>query len=79
MVNEQIDSMVISRTYIETALDSRLYTAFETRSSVFVVSETLVITAKLKPSLGVPSPGGLFVVPECNAGVKWDIFWKSAR
>lgn len=70
---------MIPSTYIETVLDSRLYTTLKTRSSVFVVSETLVITAKLKPSLGVPSPGGLFVVPESNAGVKWNIFWKSTR
>jgi hypothetical protein len=46
---------------------------------VFIIPEAFVIAAKPKPSLGVPSPGGLLVVPEGNARVKRNILGESAR
>ena len=61
------------RTYVNTALDVELETAFEAVAGVQRIVEIFVVTTEAEPGLGVPCSRGLFKVAEGDAGVVLDV------
>jgi hypothetical protein len=60
-------------TYVNTALDVELETAFKAVAGVQRIVEVFVITAEAEPRLGVPCSGRLFEIAKGDAGVVWDV------
>ena len=45
---------------------------------MFDVPETFIVATELEPGLGEPSPGGLLIVPEGNAGIERNVLRECA-
>lgn len=62
------------KTHVAAALDTELDTALETIFGMSDVVESLIVSAKAEPGLGVSSPRGTLKVAEGPSGVVGNVF-----